>query len=131
LQVCYSRLKDSKRAIDMYEAALREEPGHRDAHIWLNNVRKVYDRIGCEKRHFLSHLYTKCIVLPRQARDKHRENSKKTDLFRRDQTNADRSARKGLKICPDNGVETQPFYALPFSDHFEPDHLPRQVRDRN
>jgi hypothetical protein len=26
---------------------------------------------------FLSHLYIKCIVLPRQARDKHRENSKK------------------------------------------------------
>jgi hypothetical protein len=29
------------------------------------------------KRHFLSHLYIKCIILPRQARDKHRENSKK------------------------------------------------------
>jgi hypothetical protein len=29
------------------------------------------------KRHFLRHLYTKCIILPRQARDKHRENSKK------------------------------------------------------
>eukprot|EP01046_Picozoa_sp_COSAG06_P027694 COSAG06_NODE_2459_length_6837_cov_11.462897_2_plen_170_part_00 len=28
------------------------------------------------KRHFLSHLYIKCITLPRQARDKHRENSK-------------------------------------------------------
>jgi DNA mismatch repair protein MSH4 len=28
------------------------------------------------KRHFLSHLYIKCIILPRQARDKHRENSK-------------------------------------------------------
>jgi hypothetical protein len=25
----------------------------------------------------LSHLYIKCIILPRQARDKHRENSKK------------------------------------------------------
>jgi hypothetical protein len=24
----------------------------------------------------LSHLYIKCIILPRQARDKHRENSK-------------------------------------------------------
>jgi hypothetical protein len=35
---------------------------------------------NCEqarKRHFLSHLYIKCIILPRQARDKHRENSKK------------------------------------------------------
>ena len=29
------------------------------------------------KRHFLSHLYIKCIILPRQARDKHRENSKR------------------------------------------------------
>ena len=29
------------------------------------------------KRHFLRHLYIKCIILPRQARDKHRENSKK------------------------------------------------------
>jgi hypothetical protein len=25
----------------------------------------------------LSHLYIKCIILPRQARDEHRENSKK------------------------------------------------------
>ena len=37
----------------------------------------------CEKRHFLSHLYIKCIFLPRQARDKHRENSKKSGVFRR------------------------------------------------
>jgi hypothetical protein len=29
------------------------------------------------KRHFLSHLYIKYIILPRQARDKHRKNSKK------------------------------------------------------
>jgi hypothetical protein len=29
------------------------------------------------KRHFLSHLYIKFIILPRQARDKHRKNSKK------------------------------------------------------
>jgi hypothetical protein len=29
------------------------------------------------RRHFLSHLYIKCIILPRQARDEHRENSKK------------------------------------------------------
>jgi hypothetical protein len=36
---------------------------------------------GCEKRHFLSHLYIKCIFLPRQARDKHRENSKKSGVL--------------------------------------------------
>ena len=35
------------------------------------------------KRHFLSHLYIKCIILPRQARDKHRENSKKGTFSRR------------------------------------------------
>jgi hypothetical protein len=33
------------------------------------------------KRHFLRHLYIKCITLPRQAQDKHRENSKKNGVF--------------------------------------------------
>eukprot|EP01046_Picozoa_sp_COSAG06_P071448 COSAG06_NODE_20444_length_795_cov_4.131991_1_plen_160_part_10 len=33
--------------------------------------------IKVRKRHFLSHLYIIAIILPRQARDKHRENSKK------------------------------------------------------
>jgi len=43
----------------------------------------AFDR--CEKRHFLRcHLYIKVIFLPRQARDKHRENSKKSGVFRRD-----------------------------------------------
>jgi hypothetical protein len=37
---------------------------------------------SCEKRHFLSHLYIKTMILPRQARDKHRENSKKDAVFR-------------------------------------------------
>jgi hypothetical protein len=39
----------------------------------------------CEKTAFWGHLYIKCIILPRQARDKHRENSKtmpfSQDLF--------------------------------------------------
>jgi hypothetical protein len=30
----------------------------------------------------LSHLYIKTMILPRQARDKHRENSKKDAVFR-------------------------------------------------
>jgi hypothetical protein len=34
------------------------------------------------KTAFLSHLYIKTIILPRQARDKHRENSKKDAVFR-------------------------------------------------
>ena len=36
---------------------------------------------GCETRHFLSHLYINTNFLPRQARDKHRENSKKEWRF--------------------------------------------------
>jgi hypothetical protein len=34
------------------------------------------------KTAFLSHFYIKTIILPRQARDKHRENSKKDAVFR-------------------------------------------------
>jgi hypothetical protein len=36
------------------------------------------------KRHFLRHLYIKCIILPRQARDKHRENSKEVPFSQDD-----------------------------------------------
>ena len=36
-------------------------------------------RSSGQKTDFLSHLYTKTSILPRQARDKHRENSKKKD----------------------------------------------------
>jgi hypothetical protein len=36
---------------------------------------------ACEKTAFLSHLYIKTNILPRQARDKHRENSKKMPFF--------------------------------------------------
>ena len=43
----------------------------------LNEVRK---------RHFLRHLYIKCIILPRQAQDKHRENSKKNGVFSQETT---------------------------------------------
>ena len=35
----------------------------------------------CEKRHFLRHSYIKTINLPRQARNEHRENSKKRVVF--------------------------------------------------
>jgi hypothetical protein len=34
----------------------------------------------CEKRHFLRHLYLKTNISPRQARDKHRESTQKTDV---------------------------------------------------
>jgi hypothetical protein len=48
--------------------------------IWANASTAPTDETvvaQVRKRHFLRHLYIKCIILPRQARDKHRENSKK------------------------------------------------------
>jgi|EP01046_Picozoa_sp_COSAG06_P033719 hypothetical protein len=36
---------------------------------------------GEVRKRLLSHLYIKCIILPRQARDKHRESSKKGARF--------------------------------------------------
>jgi hypothetical protein len=39
-------------------------------------------KLRLRKTAFLSHLYIKTIILPRQARDKHRENSKKDAVFR-------------------------------------------------
>jgi hypothetical protein len=39
-------------------------------------IRAAMNAMKVRKRHFLSHLYIKTMVLPRQARDKHRENSK-------------------------------------------------------
>ena len=50
---------------------------------WNSHQGDPYAPVGevefCQvrKRHFLSHLYIKINILPRQARDKHRENSKK------------------------------------------------------
>ena len=43
--------------------------------VWRSDPKAV------RKTAFLSHLYIKCIFLPRQARDKHRENSKKMPFF--------------------------------------------------
>jgi hypothetical protein len=43
------------------------------------NGRGIEDEV--RKRHFLRHLYIKCIILPRQARDKHRESTQKRDVF--------------------------------------------------
>eukprot|EP01046_Picozoa_sp_COSAG06_P019110 COSAG06_NODE_1351_length_9765_cov_3.151976_3_plen_164_part_00 len=40
------------------------------------NFHSWFDPTGA-KRHFLCHSYIKCIVLPRQARDKHRESTQK------------------------------------------------------
>jgi hypothetical protein len=43
-----------------------------------------------KKRHFLRHLCIKCIISPRQARDKHRENSKKSGVSHRKAASAGR-----------------------------------------
>jgi hypothetical protein len=37
-----------------------------------------------KRRLFLRHLYLECIILPRQARDKHRESAQKRDVFSQD-----------------------------------------------
>jgi hypothetical protein len=39
------------------------------------------DNDEVRKRHFLRHLYIKCIILPRQARDKHRQSTQKSAVF--------------------------------------------------
>jgi hypothetical protein len=51
-----------------------------DKDLFHESYRRMLSKV--RKRHFLRHLYIKCIILPRQARDKHRENSKKA-RFRR------------------------------------------------
>jgi hypothetical protein len=57
----------------------------------LSRTRKLAG-VTVRKRHFLSHLYIKCRILPRQARDKHWENSKKVPVSLR------RQALEGLPL---------------------------------
>eukprot|EP01046_Picozoa_sp_COSAG06_P038221 COSAG06_NODE_4392_length_4305_cov_1.890157_5_plen_106_part_00 len=52
----------------------------------------------CEKTAFLRHLYIKMIVLPRQARDKHRENSKKDAFLQVSNGRVRRSVHQGLPV---------------------------------
>ena len=51
--------------------------------LFVSNVaRRPLRRLGtCVKTAFLSHLYIKTNILPRQARDKHRESSKRDGVF--------------------------------------------------
>jgi hypothetical protein len=57
------------------------------------------------KRSFLSHLYIKTIILPRQARDKHRENSKKWPFSCRAMTCS--STTVGLRSAPSRWPSAQ------------------------
>jgi hypothetical protein len=50
------------------------------------------------KTAFLSRFYIKTIILPRQARDKHRENSKNDAVFRTD--NVIEDCRRHLALLP-------------------------------
>jgi ABC-type transport system involved in cytochrome c biogenesis ATPase subunit len=51
--------------------------------VMLDEATASCDMETVGKRHFLRHLYIKCIILPRQARDKHRENSQQEWRFLR------------------------------------------------
>jgi len=96
---------------------------------------------GCEKRHFLRHLYLQCIILPRQARDKHRESthSKKSGcVFRRyiplfnASSRALKDVDKSLKVGGPSSAQTQVRKRL-FLRHFYIKCIivPRQARDKH
>ena len=52
-------------------------------------------RSAGKKTPLLRHLYIKCIILPRQARDKHRENSKKVPFSLRQRQRGRAEGRQG------------------------------------
>ena len=62
-------------------------------------------RYTLRKTAFLSHLYIKTIILPRQARDKHRENSKKCRFPYRGRGQVAAAAQVG-RVCGDRGGVT-------------------------
>jgi hypothetical protein len=97
--------------------------------VFCKKVRRISIRLSCarpaiqgqvRKRHFLRcHLYIKCIILPRQARDKHRENSKKWRFLPVTPTGQDLAG---------NGAKTAVCLShLCIKTIF----LPRQARDRH
>ena len=79
------------------------------------------------KRHFLRHLYIKINILPRQARDKHRENSKKDSVFSQ--------CMRVLYSIQDAVSKNRLSFFIPNShpknDHFTETILPRQARDKH
>ena len=52
----------------------------------VEKVLRPANHLALRETPFLSHLYLKTIILPRQARDKHRKNSKKMAFFAPNQT---------------------------------------------
>jgi hypothetical protein len=77
---------------------------------------------GGKKTGFLRHLYIKCIILPRQARDKHRENSKKARFLAGTRWN-----RRGTS----HGKEMRKRSFLPLFMLGGMIVLPRQARDEH
>ena len=85
--------------------------------VFCKKVGRISIRLSCarpaiqgqvRKRHFLRcHLYIKCIILPRQARDKHRDNSKK-GRFLADMSNLCKEAAMGRH-------RETPLFAMPFT----------------
>jgi hypothetical protein len=65
-------MQEKKTDSRVFQPKLRVHESRNAAYLDCNQVRK---------RHFFRHLYIKCIILPRQARDKHRENSKKVPFL--------------------------------------------------
>ena len=72
----------SSKLLNVVELVYGYELTHREQHALLSAIRyggEVVDSSdisvteGCEKRHFLRHLCIKMLILPRQARDKHRK----------------------------------------------------------
>jgi hypothetical protein len=64
---------------------------------------------GGKKTALLRHLYIKCIILPRQARDKHRENSKKVPFSLRVSARCRLSCRQRPQRCSkDSSCATAP-----------------------
>ena len=88
---------------------------------------------GKETRVLLRHLYIKVIILPRQARDKHRESTQKRMRFCRSVRSAERlrrwnpAARRPLARSRHCGAKLALFWATScsFRKH---NHLPRQAR---
>jgi hypothetical protein len=63
------------RIFNQVSAMLRDAFNYSRSHLGFQTA------VGCEKRHFLRHLCIKTNILPRQARDKHRENSQKSGVL--------------------------------------------------
>jgi hypothetical protein len=74
--------------------------------------------LRCEKRHFLSHLYIKTNILPRQARDKHRETTQKRDRFLADMGDLEKKlvAASELQQQPKSNGE-QPLILVSYTPH--------------